>query len=67
MSNRKVTYCAFLGGEIKILYLIAVFCISSLGNVYLLKFYIISNWELFKNFGKNWININPITAPSYKH
>lgn len=33
MSDRKVTYCAFLGGEIKNLYLIAVFYIFSLGNV----------------------------------
>lgn len=32
MSDRKVTYCAFLRGEIKNLYLIAVFYISSLGN-----------------------------------
>lgn len=33
MSYRKVTYCAFLGGEIKNLYLIAVLYISSLGNI----------------------------------
>lgn len=32
MSDRKVTYCAFLRGEIKNLYLIAAFYISSLGN-----------------------------------
>lgn len=67
MSDRKITYRAFLGGEIKNLYLIAVFCISSLGNIYLLKFYIIWIWEVFKNFDKNWININPIAATSYKH
>lgn len=32
VSDRKVTYCAFLGEEIKNLYLIAVFYISPLGN-----------------------------------
>jgi len=32
VSDRKVTYCAFLRGEIKSLYLIAAFYIASLGN-----------------------------------